>query len=293
MPLRRRRSGCGADPLRAHVRAPAPPPDVADAQRPAALARLPRALAARSACAIATQQDGYNAIAFSSVRTPPTGAPRRPRRRVGTSRRTTCCWRSCSRAVAAHVRPLTVPAAQRDRGRVDRQYPSRPRDRGRSERAGAVSGLVPRCASGADDGMHCATSPRRCPRSDGRVKREKRYLQTLFAHGALPASNGASCRCRSASVFLPKHFPVCAGTTPLNVDPLWSGGGARRRAGLRARRFHRPACADGRGVYHGGRRASTSASRSAHGIRARDAVEGVAADMLQPDHGRFDDALRP
>ena len=27
--------------------------------------------------------------------------------------------------------------------------------------------------------------------------------------------------------FFAKHYPVCAGTTPLSVDPLWNGGAGR------------------------------------------------------------------
>jgi hypothetical protein len=59
-----------------------------------------------------------------------------------------------------------------------------------------------------------------------RIKRGKYYLQTLFAM----AVAGAEWRFMSTlqrQRFYAKHFPVCAGTTPLSVDPLWDAGHAR------------------------------------------------------------------
>jgi len=59
-----------------------------------------------------------------------------------------------------------------------------------------------------------------------RIKRGKRYLQTLIALGIA----GAEWRFMSTlqrQRYFPKHFPVCAGTTPLSVDPLWAAGSAR------------------------------------------------------------------
>jgi hypothetical protein len=59
-----------------------------------------------------------------------------------------------------------------------------------------------------------------------RIKHGKRYLQTLIAM----AVAGVEWRFMSPlqrQRFYAKHFPVCAGTTPLSVDPLWVGGGAR------------------------------------------------------------------
>jgi hypothetical protein len=59
-----------------------------------------------------------------------------------------------------------------------------------------------------------------------RIKRGKRYLQTLIGMSIA----GVEWRFMSTlqrQRFYAKHFPVCAGTTPLSVDPLWAGGGAR------------------------------------------------------------------
>jgi hypothetical protein len=58
------------------------------------------------------------------------------------------------------------------------------------------------------------------------IKRGKRYLQTLIALGIA----GVEWRFMSTlqrQRYFPKHFPVCAGTTPLSVDPLWAAGSAR------------------------------------------------------------------
>ena len=60
----------------------------------------------------------------------------------------------------------------------------------------------------------------------GRTKEGKRYLQTLIAMGIA----GMEWRFLSTPQrqrFFAKHFPVCAGTTPLAVDALWAGGGGR------------------------------------------------------------------
>lgn len=59
-----------------------------------------------------------------------------------------------------------------------------------------------------------------------RIKRGKRYLQTLIGMSIA----GVEWRFMSTlqrQRFYAKHFPVCAGTTPLSVDPLWAGGSAR------------------------------------------------------------------
>jgi hypothetical protein len=58
------------------------------------------------------------------------------------------------------------------------------------------------------------------------IKRSKRYLQTLVGLG-LAGFEWAFMSLPQRHRFFPKHFPVCAGTTPLNVDALWKerGGG--------------------------------------------------------------------
>jgi hypothetical protein len=59
-----------------------------------------------------------------------------------------------------------------------------------------------------------------------RIKQGKRYLQTLLGLGIA----GMEWRFMSPlqrQRYFAKHFPVCAGTTPLVVDPLWTGGGVR------------------------------------------------------------------
>jgi hypothetical protein len=61
-----------------------------------------------------------------------------------------------------------------------------------------------------------------------RIKQGKRYLQTLLALGIA----GIEWRFMSRPQrqrFFAKHYPVCAGTTPLHIDPLWTGGGMRAR----------------------------------------------------------------
>jgi hypothetical protein len=60
------------------------------------------------------------------------------------------------------------------------------------------------------------------------IKHGKRYLQTLVAMGIV----GMEWRFmtpRQRQRFFPKHYPVCAGTTPLQVDRIWTGGGVRPR----------------------------------------------------------------
>lgn len=60
------------------------------------------------------------------------------------------------------------------------------------------------------------------------IKHGKRYLQTLVAMGMV----GIEWRFMTTlqrQRFYPKHYPICAGTTPLHVDRIWTGGGARPR----------------------------------------------------------------
>jgi len=52
------------------------------------------------------------------------------------------------------------------------------------------------------------------------IKRSKRYLQTLVALG-LTGFEWAFMSVPQRQRFFPKHFPVSAGSTPLNVDVLW------------------------------------------------------------------------
>jgi hypothetical protein len=52
------------------------------------------------------------------------------------------------------------------------------------------------------------------------IKRGRRYLQTLVAMGLAGFEWGFMSQAQRQR-FFPKHFPVSAGTTPLNVDPLW------------------------------------------------------------------------
>jgi hypothetical protein len=59
-----------------------------------------------------------------------------------------------------------------------------------------------------------------------RIRRGKRYLQTLFAMGIASAEWRFMSKPQRQR-FYAKHFPVCAGTTPLSVDSLWAGGGGR------------------------------------------------------------------
>ncbi|HEY1461615.1 MAG TPA: hypothetical protein VGH59_16350 [Casimicrobiaceae bacterium] len=62
------------------------------------------------------------------------------------------------------------------------------------------------------------------------IKRGKRYLQTLLALG-LAGLEWGFMSLPQRHRFFPKHFPVCAGTTPLNVDALWSERGDDELAG--------------------------------------------------------------
>jgi len=59
----------------------------------------------------------------------------------------------------------------------------------------------------------------------GAITSGKRYLQTLPAMGIANAE-WRFLSPRQQHRFFAKHYPVCAGTTPLNVDRLWASGGA-------------------------------------------------------------------
>ena len=153
--------------------------------------------------------------------------------------------------VAAHDATTAIADAQRDRGRVDREYSSRPRG-GSQRRACPVSGLVSRVAPGAR--RHAAARSRQ-RRSTAQTERDQ-AAQALPADAARHGHRGLRMALHvdacSASASIAKHYPVCAGTTPLSVDPLWTGGAGRApRAGLSSRRFHRTARSDGPGLYHG------------------------------------------
>jgi hypothetical protein len=56
-----------------------------------------------------------------------------------------------------------------------------------------------------------------------RIKRTKGYLQTLLAMG-IAGTLWRFLSSRQRPRFFAKHYPVCAGTTPLSVDPLWPAG---------------------------------------------------------------------
>lgn len=56
------------------------------------------------------------------------------------------------------------------------------------------------------------------------IKRSKGYLQTLLGLGIAGFEWGFMSQAQRQRYF-PKHFPVCAGTTPLHVDALWRNGG--------------------------------------------------------------------
>jgi hypothetical protein len=55
------------------------------------------------------------------------------------------------------------------------------------------------------------------------IKRSKRYLQTLLALG-IAGLEWDFMSVAQRQRYFPKHFPLCAGTTPLNVDVLWRRG---------------------------------------------------------------------
>ena len=57
------------------------------------------------------------------------------------------------------------------------------------------------------------------------IKRGKGYLQTLLAM-VVAGAEWRFLSTRQRQRFFPKHYPVCAGTTPLSVNRLWSGGDA-------------------------------------------------------------------
>ncbi len=112
------------------------------------------------------------------------------------------------------------------------------------------------------------------------IKQHKRYLQTLLAMGIA----GLEWRFLSPlqrQRFFAKHYPVCAGTTPLSVDTLWNGGTARA-PGLDYLRVVSTgplspmilAFAMVGDVINVGISFRTTVFR-------RDAVEGIAAAMLQ------------
>ncbi|MEP6942496.1 MAG: hypothetical protein ABI981_06150 [Betaproteobacteria bacterium] len=111
------------------------------------------------------------------------------------------------------------------------------------------------------------------------IKRSKRYLQTLVALG-LTGFEWAFMSVPQRQRFFPKHFPVSAGSTPLNVDVLWRDGGAT------------PPLDYVRGVSTGPLAPMVIAFTMVGGainigisfrttVFVRPAIEGVAADMLR------------
>lgn len=111
------------------------------------------------------------------------------------------------------------------------------------------------------------------------IKRSKRYLQTLVALG-LTGFEWAFMSVPQRQRFFPKHFPVSAGSTPLNVDVLWKDGGGA------------PPSDYVRGVSTGPLAPMVVAFTMVGGainigisfrttVFARAAIEGVAADMLR------------
>jgi hypothetical protein len=62
------------------------------------------------------------------------------------------------------------------------------------------------------------------------IRRATRYLQTLLAMGIAGAVWRFLTTTQRYRVYA-KHYPVCAGTTPLSIDPLWPEG-VTRASGL-------------------------------------------------------------
>jgi hypothetical protein len=224
----------------------------------------------------ATPQDGYNAVALTRI-----AAADRAR------------LDACARAwgITAHdlllaivlkgLSPLTMrrlqSPTQRDRDRVHREYSSRPR--GGSQRRACPLSRPFRVSHRTPDDMSL-----RDLAAAINGKRVRLTAQALPADAARHGIAGFEWRFMSPPQrqrFFAKHFPVCAGTTPLSVDPLWNGG-ARRAPGLDYLR----AVSTGPlspmilaftmvgDVINVGITYRTTVFR-------RDAVEGIAAAMLQ------------
>ena len=129
------------------------------------------------------------------------------------------------RVGSAHRAPAAVSDAQRDRGRDHRKHPSRSWG-GRRGRACAVPRVVSRLAPGPRRRCRCANSPARFTRRAAASS----AASTICRRCSRMAVAGAEWRFMSTlqrQRFFAKHFPVCAGTTPLSVDPLWDGGHGR------------------------------------------------------------------
>lgn len=74
------------------------------------------------------------------------------------------------------------------------------------------------------DGMSVKELAQSVHVESNRVRQGKLYLQTLLASG-LAAFEWRFLSERRRQGFFAKHYPVWAGTTPLNVAPLWSRAG--------------------------------------------------------------------
>ncbi len=150
--------------------------------------------------------------------------------------------------------------------------------------SGAKNALAPclasfRVAHRVEDGIAMRELAASMHAQTDAFKRSKRYLQTLVALG-LTGFEWAFMSVPQRQRFFPKHFPVSAGSTPLNVDLLWKDGGGVAPADYV------------RGVSTGPLAPMVVAFTMVGGainigisfrttVFARASIEGVAADMLR------------
>ena len=172
----------------------------------------------------AASEDGYNAFAFARI-------DASDRVRLDTSAR---AWGITSHDLLLAIllkslSPLTVQRLQspkRDEIAVASIVNIR-RDLG----ADASDALAPYLASfrvshRSPDDMPLRDLATAVQAQTSQIKQGKRYLHTLLAMGI----SGVEWRFLSTPQrhrYFAKHYPVCAGTTPLVVDPLWTGGSTR------------------------------------------------------------------
>ncbi len=172
----------------------------------------------------ADSQDGYNAVAFARI-------DASDRARLDDSAR---AWGVTSHDLLLAIllkslSPLTVQRLQspkRDEIAVASIVNIR-RDLG----ADARDALAPYLASfrvshRSPDDMPLRDLATTIHAQTRQIRPGKRYLHTLLAMGI----SGVEWRFLSTPQrhrYFAKHYPVCAGTTPLVVDPLWTGGSTR------------------------------------------------------------------
>ena len=124
------------------------------------------------------------------------------------------------------VRRLQSPTRNEIAIASDREHSSRPRG-GSQRRAGALSRLVSRVASQSPDDMSLRDLAAAIHgQNELRSSSASATCRRCSPWGSR-ASNGASCRRRSASASSPSTIPCAPARRRLSVDALWNGGAGR------------------------------------------------------------------